>query len=468
MSDLDRHGPVYEDPVFVLCSGRSGSTLLRFTLDAHPDLACPPETNLPALCAQLATVWSLIEGAPLSANRGDEPPVIPDAAIAGVRETLDRMVTSYLQRRGRSRYCDKSLGTARFADLLLRVYPRAQFLCLYRHPMDVIASGVEACPFGLTGYGFDPYIETSPGNAVLAIARFWIDHTALALEVEEQLGNRCLRLRYEDLVTDPELVAKRIFAFLGAAPAPGITEECFSRERERFGPGDHKIWYTSRVSADSVGRGWSIPIGMIPPPIIAAINELSAKLGYLPVESNWGTYAPPTDVRILNGGPSRNGTALDLSGPSQTAAASLPSAPWEERPHETADGLPSHSEALGNRLGERVAGATPATMARWDPHAGETFIAISVPKDSRQPSEHWQVDLRRRTVSFVSAAAQKDSDWDVIGNAEAWNQVMTGEMNFSVALRSCQIRYCGGDDDNPTIGATRLEMLSRLLGLVDW
>jgi protein-tyrosine sulfotransferase len=127
------------DPVFVLCNGRSGSTLVRFLLDAHPEFACPPETNLPSLCAQLATVWSLIEGAPLSANRGDEPPVIPDAAIAGIRATLDSMVGPYLARREKKRYCDKSLGTARFAELLVRVYPQARFLCLYRHPMDVIA-----------------------------------------------------------------------------------------------------------------------------------------------------------------------------------------------------------------------------------------------------------------------------------------------------------------------------------------
>ena len=139
------------EPVFVLCMGRSGSTLLRFLLDSHPDLACPPETSLPSLCAQLATVWSLIEGAPLSANRGDEPPVIPAAAITGIRHTMDEMVGSYLQRRGRKRYCDKSLGTARFAELLLRVYPQAKFLCLYRHPMGVIASGIEACPWGLNG-----------------------------------------------------------------------------------------------------------------------------------------------------------------------------------------------------------------------------------------------------------------------------------------------------------------------------
>jgi hypothetical protein len=92
----------FADPVFALCNGRSGSTLLRFLLDAHPDLACPPETSLPALCAQLATVWSLIEGAPLAQNRGDEPPVIPEAAITGVRATMDNMIGSYLQRRGRS------------------------------------------------------------------------------------------------------------------------------------------------------------------------------------------------------------------------------------------------------------------------------------------------------------------------------------------------------------------------------
>ena len=53
-------GETADDPVFVLCAGRSGSTLLRFLLDAHPDLACPPETRLPWLARQLATALSLI------------------------------------------------------------------------------------------------------------------------------------------------------------------------------------------------------------------------------------------------------------------------------------------------------------------------------------------------------------------------------------------------------------------------
>jgi hypothetical protein len=118
------------------------------------------------MAVQLATVWSLIAGAPLSKERGDEPPVIPEEAIKGVRRTMDEMTGSYLARRGKRRYCDKSLGTARYAELLLRVYPEAKFLYLYRHPMDVIASGIEACPWGLNGYGFDPYIASSPGNAL--------------------------------------------------------------------------------------------------------------------------------------------------------------------------------------------------------------------------------------------------------------------------------------------------------------
>jgi hypothetical protein len=44
------------DPLFVLCMARSGSTLLRFLLDAHPDLACPPETNLWMVCEKLAVI----------------------------------------------------------------------------------------------------------------------------------------------------------------------------------------------------------------------------------------------------------------------------------------------------------------------------------------------------------------------------------------------------------------------------
>jgi Sulfotransferase family len=59
------------------------------------------------------------------------------------------------------------------------------------------------------------------------------------LMAEERFGDRCLRVRHEDLVEDPEETAAAIFAFLGVAPAPGISANCFSAERERFGPADY-------------------------------------------------------------------------------------------------------------------------------------------------------------------------------------------------------------------------------------
>jgi Sulfotransferase family len=459
----------FADPVFVLCNGRSGSTLLRFLLDAHPELACPPETNLPALCAQLATVWSLIEGAPLSANRGDEPPDIPDAAIAGIRQTMDRMVGSYLSRRGKKRYCDKSLGTARFAALLLRVYPEARFLCLYRHAMDVIASGLEACPWGLTGYGFDPYIATTPGNAVSALARFWTDNAAETLRAEEQFPDRCLRVRYEDLVSDPESTAAEIFSFVDAAQAPGISARCFSADRERFGPADYKIWCTSKVSAESIGRGWSVPAGMIPPPVLASMNELAEKLGYLQVDDEWGTSAPPRDLRFPTAAsemaPEASALAVPVAGSTtypRDAAARL------ERTGPGKQGLANGSALsclLGQQLRDGLQGLRPRMPPTAGPHGAESFVAVWIPADSGLPTEYWLVNLNDRSVTFASQAAQGSSDWDVVGSGDAWEQVISGRINLSVALRACKLRYCDGGDAGPLASDARIGILAVLLGL---
>jgi hypothetical protein len=91
-------------------------------------------------------------------------------------------------------------------------------------------------------HSFEPYVASTPGNMVWALARFWVDAAAATLAAEEQFAGSCHRVRYEDLVADPEEVAARIFRFLGVPPEPGISARCFSAERERFGPADYKIW----------------------------------------------------------------------------------------------------------------------------------------------------------------------------------------------------------------------------------
>jgi hypothetical protein len=65
-----------------------------------------------------------------------------------VQSAMDQLFGAHLRRRGKRRWCDKSLDTYAFAGLVAQAYPKAKFICLYRHCMDVIASGVEACPLG--------------------------------------------------------------------------------------------------------------------------------------------------------------------------------------------------------------------------------------------------------------------------------------------------------------------------------
>jgi Sulfotransferase family len=438
------------DPVFVLCSARSGSTLLRFLLDGHPGLACPPETNVPQLCVHLATVWSLAAGAPLAAERGTEPPVIPDAAVSGVRHTLDLMLGSYLARRGKQRYCDKSLGAARFATLLKRMYPEAKFLCLYRHPMDVVASGLEACPWGLTGYGFDSYIAASPGNMVLALARYWADGATAISAAEEAFADSCHRVRYEDLVADPEGVAEGIFRFLGVAPAPGISSRCFTAERERTGPADYKIWHTSEITTASVGRGWQIPVRQLSSAVLEQVNVLASGLGYLPVGPDWGSGAPPDDVRA------------------DTADRVAEAIPGPGLPGAAMNGIEASAAELGERLRAVLAGLDDGFASRWREQTSRPFGVAVTGGPRTRGQALWRVDLAARSATAVATADDDDTDWEIAGSAAIWQQVLDGEVNIGVALRRQELRYCDADDVGPAGTAVRIDMFGDFLGLACW
>jgi hypothetical protein len=437
-----------QGPVFVLCAARTGSTLLRFLLDAHPDLACPPETKLPGMCAQLAGVWSLLEGAPLASDAID-PQAIPDAAVAGMRRTLDDMTGAYLRRKGKRLFCDKSLGTAAQVTLLLRIFPDARFICLYRHPMDVIASGIEACPWGLTGFGFDAYAAMFPGNSVQALAQFWADNMSAILGVEERFGERCHRVRYEDLVTDPETVADGIFRFLGVAQAPGISRRCFGPGREAGGPADYKIWQTSEITGDSVGRGWSIPATAIRVALREAINGLAAKLGYIPVSGDWGAAASAPDPRVRGTGP--------------TAAA----------PGARKEGtlVPLGHRALAQRLEAGLAAMSDTFADRWAAYGTETFLLTSTPPGGSGLPIRWRVDLNERSCTVVAgipAANTATARWEIVGSSGAWEKVLSRELNLSVAIRRRDMRYADTGDGGAAGPRVRLSMLAELLGVTVW
>jgi protein-tyrosine sulfotransferase len=441
-----------DSPVFVLCTGRSGSTLLRFLLDAHPDLACPPETRLPWLCTQLASAWSVIEDAPMPSGKAGPAPV-PEPVIHGLRQSLTPMMTSYLARRRKKRYCDKSLGGAQHAGLLRQVWPGAKFICLYRHPMDVIGSGIEASPWGLGSYGFESYVAASPGNIVAALARYWADYTGAILAAEAELGEDCLPVRYEDLVADPEEQAERLFEFVGVAPVPGITEQCFTAERQRFGPGDYKIWNTTGVSGSSVGRGWQVPTRLIPAELLAVVNDAAEQLGYVQLDETWGIGSPPADLRV----PVDTGAPAPASPPAPVTVLASGST------GQPGTGLGARVQAALDSLGEEF------TRSRESCPAESVLLFVTAPEPGGSTA-WWRLDLGAGTATAGTGDRAVDTDWSVTGSAGAWQRVLSGDLNLSVAFRRGELRYADkGDHGVGSAGAdNRVALIAELLGITRW
>jgi sulfotransferase family protein len=423
-----------DEPVIVLTTARAGSTLLRFLLDAHPALACPPETNLVRTAVQLATAWRMLDVA---------EDAVPGEAVAAIRRTLDAMLAGYLNRRRKQRWCDKSLGTVECAEAFMKIYPQVKFLCLYRHCMDVIASGIEACPWGVSGYGFDPYVSNSPGNNAAALAHYWADHTAAALEFEQAHAENCLRVYYEDLAVYPEAAAGKIFSFLGLDPVAGIADRCFTADHDRPGPADYKIWATSKINTDSVGRGVTIPAGVIPAPLRGAINDLLSKLGYAQVDERWNQPGSRLDVlRPVPGG-------------------------TDDRADADAPELHEVGELLTSRLTASLARGWPDRLPpRSDtPATHPSQIVITVYSgNGNKHQRSWHVDLDQAIIA-CSDDPSPDATWLVTADSQAWLSVLTGRHNLGVALRRGDLRYARPAEDTDLGEDLRIHVMASLLGL---
>jgi hypothetical protein len=438
-------------PVFILTPARSGSTLLRYLLDAHPELACPAETGIPQLSHTLATVWAAISGAAKPSPEPDSVAAIAEPVIAQVRAAIDTMIGQYLAERGKRRFCDKSLGAARHADLLIRLYPDVRFIGLVRHAMDFIASAAEADPWGPIGYGFDEFVAGGSGNMVRNLASYWIEHTGAIVSVALRHPGRTFLVRYEDFVDAPEVVASKVFGFLGVAPQPGITQRCLRVKGERLSHGDHKVWWTSEITADSVGRGQAVPPVLLTPPVADQVNTLLGNLSYVQVEADWGTADSPADPRKPGSGPSEDQRA--------------------PRPRSRIEAAPFLEERL--RLG--LSKVDESFTRRWQSCSADTFACVSRSRVTPGEDACWQVDLPRRTLRRTSGGGYQ---WCVVGEHGAWDAVLSGQTDLGTSLRRSQLRYCEGVPVGSPVTSSRsaevpvaedrLDMIGDLLGLTPW
>jgi protein-tyrosine sulfotransferase len=446
-----------DSPVFILTASRSGSTLLRVILDSHPRLACPPETGITSACMQLAMMCDVLENAGTASPAAQDSAELPPAIRAAVRAAVDRAYGRYLAQHGKQRWCDKSLDSYKYAELMAQVYPEARFICLFRHCMDVIASGVEACPWGLQRYGYDPFVAQYPGNSVAAIGSYWLSCVQEILSFAGDHPGSCHQVRYEDLVTAPEETVAGILSFLGEQQAPGITQACFDTPHELNGPADMKLWFTSSVTADSMGRGTSVPANALPMPVRDPVNQVLARLGYRPVDDDWNQAASGTDPRLSPPAAALAGPGPDR-GPGREeieAAASLLTARLQSQP--------------GHKLRE-IAGYWPALAGRTveilveDRGSGRAELRQTFPL----APEHDEVAEPPGPQAGSEAAAT------ITASSATWQSLLSGSSNLITELSAGRIRCMTGEagDDHDHLNCIQghhpdgaLRAVAALLGL---
>ena len=188
--------PMEFDPVFLGGEGRSGTTLLRVMLDAHPSIACGPESHF--LVDQhfrdfhkyfRDTLWRRGEG--FGYEKSDLDDLFRDFA-RGWFET-------YMKKRGKRRWADKTPQTIHCLPYLWELFPTARFVHLIRDGRDV------ACSIIPQNWG---------PSTVEEAAERWVDCVWKGV-IHRADTERYSEVRYEDLVRDPEAHVRRVLAWIG-------------------------------------------------------------------------------------------------------------------------------------------------------------------------------------------------------------------------------------------------------------
>jgi hypothetical protein len=216
MGLLDRiRGDAGRTPVpFVVGMNRSGTTLLRMMLDAHPELTIPPETHFvpdlidvekrdgasPELFTEVIT--SQREWGDFGFS-GDE--------LQGRFRSIQRLDAGsairaffelYAERQGKPRWGDKTPRYVSRMRAIQKVLPEARFVHVIRDGRDVALSHNNR----IKRRGLDHKTPVPAGE----MARRWRKRIEKARYDAGAVGDRYIEIRYEDLVTSTEPTLRRV------------------------------------------------------------------------------------------------------------------------------------------------------------------------------------------------------------------------------------------------------------------
>jgi len=267
-------------PIFILSSERSGSTLLRYIMDSHPEICSPGQLYLGALSDALSTtIYYSLAQLPVFESEQDSESFV----MIEVRKIIDELMGRYAEGKKKNIWCDKTTMNLQQRDLLAKVFPEARYLCLYRQCLDVVHSCIKFSPLGFMPE-LAPYIAREPSNFVAAMVESWVEKTESILKFEENNSELCFRVTYENLVGHPEETLTKIFEFLQLPWDKKILESVFSQPHDQ-GSGDLKVQFSTKIHSDSIGKGKDIPVISIPEYLIKRVNNLHQILNFEPIDN---------------------------------------------------------------------------------------------------------------------------------------------------------------------------------------
>jgi hypothetical protein len=207
-------------PFFIVGSARSGTTMLRLMLNAHPEVAVPPESRF---IVELYTGAEEVETSEFIDQLGRHRRFMTwDLPKEAVREELEdrprvrftdavrAAFRAYAQVNGKVRWGDKTPRYVQHIPLLARLFPDARFIHLVRDGRNVALSYADV-PFG--------------PKTITRVARLWSDRVSSGSASGRPLGpTRYIEIHYEDLVEDAEGQAKSLCEYLDLEFDPGMLE----------------------------------------------------------------------------------------------------------------------------------------------------------------------------------------------------------------------------------------------------
>jgi hypothetical protein len=253
---------VGENPYVFLCGcPRSGTTLLQRMLDGHPELAVLLETNVvprPVLGKHPAPDLLLTDelAAQVTGHKWFDRLGVDEQTAFGLAtgsftfaEFIGALLDEAGRRRGKPLVGEKVPGYVRRMPSLHGLFPSARFIHIVRDGRDVALSMLDWIT-PERWLGRMPLWEKEP---VAVCALNWRREVSGGVRGRRRVGaERCLEVRYEDLVEAPEPVLRLIADFLHLRFDVSMLE--FHKGRTRRDP---RLWSKDRWLPPTAGlRDW--------------------------------------------------------------------------------------------------------------------------------------------------------------------------------------------------------------------